>query len=260
MFSFVNRDHTVSDQFGCQTVLNERAKSILLVIHIATIIIVKEMPSVSLRSISLTVRVVLLNFAVVLLLLLASLGAGSLDFNETIVNLEEGSTLNYSTGVEASESSQLIIYVCITKNSSTTYEDFDLNTSQNSGRCAVCDSRQNCTHKSAINVIINRLQNDSIQLYVVTFFKEKITHDDDGTKIVCAYEDGNATIMPCSWIYLDVHFLPKPENPINILVPVAVSLSSVVVDLLIMLLIVVIFAVVITRRRKRSELMALQGV
>ena len=214
------------------------------------------MPSVHLNSL----RVVLLNFVVVILLLLASPGTGSLDFKETILNLEEGSTLNYSTGVESS--SLQSIYVCITKNSSATYEDFDLNTSLSSGDCVVCDNGQNCVHQfnsSAINVTINQLQNDSIQLYVVTFFKENISLDDNGKKISCAYEADNTTV-PCGWIYLDVHFLPKPENPINILVPVAVSLSSVVVALLIMLLIVVIFTVVIIRRRKQGELMPLQGV
>ena len=223
------------------------------VIHVATII-VKEMPSVHLISL----RVVLLNFVVVILLLLAaSPGAGSLDFNDTMLNLEEGSTLNYSTGVESSESLQSI-YVCITKNSSSSYEDFDFNTSLSVGDCIVCDRGQNCVHQfnsSTINVTINQLQNDSIQSYVVTFFKENISLDNNGTKIICGYEDGNTTVtVPCGWIYLDVHFLPKPENPINILVPVAVS-SSVVIALFIILLTVVIFTVVIIRKRKRGESM-----
>jgi hypothetical protein len=49
-----------------------------------------------------------LTFVVVILPLLALPGA-SLDFKETILNLEEGSTLNYSTGVESSESLQSIL-------------------------------------------------------------------------------------------------------------------------------------------------------
>ena len=103
--------------------------------------------------------------------------------------------------------------------------------------------------------VLMRMHLTHVAPYVLTFFKENISLDDNGTKIICAHKDGNTPIiMPCSWIYLDVHFLAKPENPINILVPVAVSLSTVVVDLLIMLLIVVIFMVVIIRRRKQSEL------
>ena len=209
------------------------------------------MPSVHLNSL----KDVLLNFVVVILLLLTSPGAGSLDFNETILNLEEGSTLNYSTGVESSESLQSI-YVCITKNSSASYEDFDLNTFLSIGECVVCDNGQNCTHQfnnSAINVTINQLQNDSIQW--ITFFKENISLDDDGRKIICAYEASNTTV-PCSWIYLDVHFLPKPENPINILiiiVPVATSSFALFISLLIFTVITVII-----RRRKRGELMPWQ--
>ena len=159
----------------------------------------KKMPSISLK-------VVLLNYAMVILL--ASSGT-TLDFKETILNLEEGSTLNYSTGVESSESLQSI-YVCITKNSSAIYENFDHNTSLSSGDCVDCDNRQNCTHQfnsSAINVIIlNQLQNDSIQsCYVVTLIKENISFDDDGTKIICGYEDDNTTVtVPCGWIYLNV--------------------------------------------------------
>ena len=212
-------------------------------------LLLEKMPSISLK-------VVLLNYAIVILL--ASSGA-SLNFKETILNLEEGSTLNYSTGVEAAESLQLI-YICITKNSSATYEDFDHNTYLGSARdCIVCDNGQNCVHQfnsSTINVtILNQLQNDSTQLYVVTFFKENILLDDNGTKIICAYEAGNTTV-PWSWIYLDVHFLPKPENTgINLLaiVPMAVSLSSVVI-LFIILLNVVIFTVMIIRRHKQGEL------
>ena len=208
----------------------------------------EKMPSISLK-------VVLLNYAIVILL--ASSGT-TLDFKETILNLEEGSTLNYSTGVESSESLQSI-YVCITKNPSAIYENFDRNTSLSSGDCIDCDNGQNCTHQfnsSAINVtILNQLQNDSIQSYVVTFFKENISLDDNGTKIICGYEDGNTTVtVPCGSIYLAIHFLPKLEHPINLLVPVAVSSSTVVV-LLIILLTVVIFTVVIIRRRKRGELM-----
>ena len=209
----------------------------------------EKMPSISLK-------VVLLNYAVIILL--ASSGT-TLDFKETILNLEEGSTLNYSTGMESSEFLQSI-YVCITKNPSAIYENFDHNTSLSSGDCVDCDNRQNCTHQfnsSAINVtILNQLQNDSIQsYYVVTLFKENISFDDDGTKIICGYEDDNTTVtVPCGWIYLNVHFLAKPENPINLLVIVAVS-SSTVVILLIILLTVVIFTVVIIRKRKRGELM-----
>jgi uncharacterized membrane protein len=210
--------------------------------RVRSYLVIRKMPSISLGVV----------FAIATLLPLVSLGAGSLDFNETILNLEEGSTLNYSIVVESLQS----IIACITKNSSVSYEDFDLSTSLSIGECAVCDSGQNCAHQfnsSAINVMINRPQNDSIQL--VTFFKENISLDDNGTKIICAYEAGNTT-MPCSWIYLDVHFLPKPENPIrfNILVPVAVS-SSAVVALFIILLIVIIFTVRIIFRHKRGELM-----
>jgi hypothetical protein len=202
------------------------------------------MPSISLRVV----------LAIVTLLLLVSPGgAGSLDFNETIFDLEEGSTLNYSTGVESSESLQLVIYICITKNSSASYEDFDLNTFLSIGDCVICDSRQNCAHQfnsSAINVTINRLQNDSIQW--ITFFKESISLDDDGTKMICAYEAGNITVPYC-WIYLDINL---PENPINLLVLVATSSSAIVA------LFVILFTVVIIRRRKRyrCELIPLQGV
>jgi hypothetical protein len=206
------------------------------------------MPSVSLG--------VVLNFAIATLLLLVSQAAGSLDFNETTLKLEEGSTLHYSVVIESLQS----VNVCITKNpSARIYEDFDLNTFLSIGECAVCDSGQICAHqfnRNAINVTINRLQNDSIQL--VTFFKENISLDDDGTKIICA---GNTTVL-CSWIYLNVDFpSPKSENPINILVLVAVS-SSAVVALFFILLTVIIFTLVIVRirRRKRGELMPLQVI
>ncbi len=206
-----------------------------------------------------SIHLSLSQVVVLILPLLASPGA-SLDFKETILNLEEGSTLNYSIGFESSESLQWI-YICVTKNSSASYEDFDLNTFLSIGDCTVCDSGQNCAHqfnRSAINVTINRLQNDSIQW--TTFFKENVSLDDDGTKIICAYEADNTTV-PCSWIYLDVDFLLKPENPINILVPVAAS-SSAVIAVFIILLIFTVVAVIIRRRSrcKQGELMPLQGI
>ena len=204
------------------------------------------MPSVSFGVIAATV---------VILLLLGSPGAASLDFNETILNLEEGSTLNHSTGVELSESLQSI-YICITKNSSASYEDFDLNTSLSSGDCITCDNRQNCTHQfnNSINVtvMINQLQNDSIRW--ITFFKETIILHDDGTKIICAYEASNTTAL-CSWIYLHVHFLPKPENPINIHIVVLVATLSFALFIIIcILLITVIICIMLYKVRSRGEL------
>ena len=92
----------------------------------------------------------------------------------------------------------------------------------------------------------------------MTVFKESVSLDDDGTKIICAYEASNTTML-CTWIFLDVHFLHKPEDPVDVLVTVAVS-SSIVVALLIILLTVIIFTVVIIRKRKQGKLMPLQGV
>ena len=127
-------------------------------------------------------RVMLLAVSI-FLLAIASPGA-SLDVKETTLSLEEGSTLNYSTGVETSSPLQSL-YVCITKNVSATYtEALDLNTTLSIGDCVVCDSGQNCAHQfnsSAINVTISLSQNDSVQL--VNLFKENISFDDDGTRL-----------------------------------------------------------------------------
>ena len=203
------------------------------------------------------------TFSVVVILLpLTSLGA-SMDFKEIILNLMEGSTLNFTTEVEVS--SLQSIYVCVTncKSLSITLEDFDLNATLSAGGCVVCDSNdivQNCTHQfysSKINVMINQLQNDSESVQFVNFFKENVSVDDDGTKLFCAYEAGNTTV-PCSWIYLNVYALPTPENPINILVPVVVS-SSTVIALLVILLIMVTTVICVHKHKRRIRISLPKG-
>ena len=75
-------------------------------------------------------------FMVIIFLPLNS-GAG-LDSREknVILNLVEGSELNYSTATEMSTAVQSM-YTCVTRNLSTTFNDLNLNTSLSIGSCIV---------------------------------------------------------------------------------------------------------------------------
>ena len=129
-------------------------------------------------------------------------GAG-LDSREknVILNLVEGSELNYSAATEMSTAVQSM-YACVTRNLSTTFNDL---ASLSIGSCVLCDSNdhtgQKCVHQfnsSLTKITVSRFQNDTTQL--MNFFKEHVSLNDNGTKIICAYATGTE-VAPYSAIY-----------------------------------------------------------
>ena len=161
-------------------------------------------------------------FVVVVLLPFSSVASN--DFSEEILNLVEGSKLNYSTGVEISSLQSM--YACVTKNFSATFDDLDLNASLSVGVCVVCgggDIGQKCARQfnsSLTRMTVSRLQKNTIQL--LNFFEENVSLGDNGTKIICAYATGT-DVLPYSAIYLNVSHRPSSRH--NLLVPVIVSCS-----------------------------------
>ena len=170
-----------------------------------------------------TVTRAVLLLVLVLLLLFSS--KASTDFSEDVLNLIEGSKLNYSAGVEGISSIQSV-YTCITKNVSATFEDFDLNSSLSTGVCAVCghnDTGQKCAHQfnsSLTNIIVNRFQIDTINL-----FKGSVSLGDNGTKIICAYATDTGTsadVQPYKAVYLNITY-HRSNNHSTLLVAVVTS-------------------------------------
>lgn len=134
---------------------------------------------------------IIISSVVMLLLLLHRDSIGN-NLNTETLSVVEGSSLNYSIGVEISSLQSM--YACATKNLSATYKDFDLNAALNVGACAVCyssDIGQICARQFnsyLTNITVNRLQDRESYppLQLMNFFQERISVGDDETKIICA--------------------------------------------------------------------------
>lgn len=159
-----------------------------------------------------------------------------MNLQNDILNLVEGSELNYSTEVELS--SLLSMYACVTKNFSTSFDDLDLNASLSVGACVECDTDdigRKCAHQfnsSLTKIAVKRLQNDTIQL--MNFFQDSILLSDNGTKIICAYAAGSV-VVPYGAIYLNVSY-HRPNDRSNLLIPIIVSCSIIFFILVIVVL------------------------
>lgn len=173
----------------------------------------------------------LANIASMVVIFLPLISGPGMDFQETenlILNLVEGSVLNYSTEVELSPLQSM--YACVTKNLTTTFDDLDLNAPLSIGACVECDINdigQKCAHQfnsSLTKITINQFQNDIIQL--MNFFKDSVSLSDNRTKIICAYATGNE-VVPFSTIDLNVSHCPN--NHYTLLVTVIVSCFILVV-------------------------------
>ena len=171
-----------------------------------------------------------------------------------IITVVEGSRFNSSCGLTILATN--LMYACVTKNTSATFNDFNDISELLLEKCVKCgqyDIGRNCAmqfNSSLTGITVSRQRTDGCPpSQLMNFVKENVSLDDNGTKIICAYGDGMRSFHS---IYLSVSPSTNNHSP-----PVAV-LSSVLSTLGLLSVVTTIVAVVYsvsrrTRRRQQSE-------
>ena len=167
------------------------------------------------------------------------------------VDLQEGSTLNVSCGIKQSSR---WMYACITKNISATFADL----AEDLDNCATCidasDRGEQCSRQFNSNItsiITNSLvESDCPPVQLMNFMKSDVTvKDDDGLKIICAYEDLQ------EWqSYTSIHVRVYHHSS-NHSHQVSVAVSAVVVSLVVIAFVValVVASCVVLRKKRRQR-------
>ena len=154
------------------------------------------------------------------------------DDSETVVNLEEGSSLNVSCIITIMPSMWLYAYA--TKNLSASFDDLQ----DDHGSHATCSGTDyRCRHQfnsSVTNITVSRYGSGGCPpVQVIKFTKNKVSvKEDNGTKIICAFEpNSNDPKTPYAYIYLNIS-LPGPNHPSS-QASLSVIISTTVVSIIV---------------------------